>query len=257
MFHWLRNRRRKQILAQPFPDAWHRILTRNLGLYPHLTADERERLQRLVQLFVAEKRYEGCGGLELSDEIRVTIAGQACLLLLGRDYDDYENVSEILVYPSTFRHPRYQRLGSGVQVQQDVGFHGEAHQGGPVVLSWRGALQGGRDPHDGQNVVFHEFAHKLDMLGGAADGAPPLESRSAYQRWYQVMQAEYERLERESQAGHSTLLDEYGTTNPAEFFAVVTEAFFERPRAMRHRHPALYQVMKDFFAQDPAARIAD
>ncbi len=256
IFDWLDERRRKKILATPFPEAWATVLERNMAHYGYLDAAERGRLRDLIQLFIAEKDWEGCNGLELSDEIRVTIAGQACLLVLELDHVLYANVETILVYPSTFVPRRAESsifALPGVE-QTMLPLLGEAHRRGPVILTWDAIRRSGRHPELGHNVVYHEFAHKLDMLDGAVDGVPPLGNAHEYERWERVCKREFQHLRELSDAGSEGVLDPYGSTDEAEFFAVVTEAFFDVPVELAERHPDLYEVLSAFYRQDPAAR---
>jgi MtfA peptidase len=254
---WFGRRRRQRLLAQPFPEAWTRVLARNMAHFGWLDVEERRRLCQLVQLFVAEKEWEGCNGLELTDEIRVTIAGQACLLVLNLQHVLYANVQTILVYPSTFIPRRVEEsiFSTPGIVQPVLPLLGEAHRRGPVILTWDAVRRSGRHPEIGHNVVYHEFAHKLDMLDGAVDGVPPLRDKAEYQRWNRVCRAEYERLRALSDAGREGVLDPYGSTDEAEFFAVVTEAFFDTPLELAEEHPALYEVLSAFYQQDTAARV--
>jgi Mlc titration factor MtfA (ptsG expression regulator) len=261
LFSWLDERRRKRLLEAPFPDEWRSILSRNMVHFSYLEAPEQQQLCQLVQLFVAEKEWEGCNGLVLTDEMKVTIAGQACLLLLGlvdvlRGPELYANVETILVYPSTFI-PRRQEESifaiPGIEHPM-LPLIGEAHRRGPVILTWDAVRRSGRHPEVGHNVVYHEFAHKLDMLDGVVDGVPPLGDKAEYERWNRVCQAEYQRLRELSDAGREGVLDPYGSTDEAEFFAVVTEAFFDAPIDLAEEHPALYEVLSAFYRQDTAAR---
>lgn len=261
IFAWLDERRRKRLLDSPFPEEWRRILERNMVHFGYLEADEQQHLCQLVQLFVAEKEWEGCNGLVLTDEMKVSIAGQACLLLLGlvdsiRGPELYANVETILVYPSTFV-PRRQEASifalPGIEHPM-LPLIGEAHRRGPVILTWDAVRRSGRHPEAGHNVVYHEFAHKLDMLDGAVDGVPPLGDKAEYERWNRVCKAEYVRLRELSDAGREGVLDPYGSTDEAEFFAVVTEAFFDAPLELAEEYPALYEVMSAFYRQDTATR---
>jgi Mlc titration factor MtfA (ptsG expression regulator) len=256
MFDWWEQRRRRRILAAPFPDAWRSTLRRNMRHFGYLDAGEAARLCELVQVFVAEKYWEGCGGLEMSDEIRVTIAGQACLLALGFEREPYSNVETILVYPSTVKPRRVEDpIFAAPRIVPDTQYLlGEAHQRGPVILTWDAVRQGGRHPELGHNVVYHEFAHKLDMLDGAVDGVPPLAGRPQYDRWVAVCTAAYEELRRGFDQGIETFLDPYGLSDQAEFFAVVTEAFFDEPVRLRNLHPELYAVLSEFYRQETAER---
>ncbi|MDB4985778.1 MAG: hypothetical protein JWN04_956 [Myxococcaceae bacterium] len=258
MFEWWHERKRAEILETPFPDAWQRTLVRNVVHYTRLSPEEQARLCDLTQVFIAQKNWEGCGGLTLTDEMRVTIAGQACLLVLELPHRMYADVESILVYPSTVRRPE-QAQGVFVRspdfvARAPVALLGEAHLRGPVILAWDRALRDGKNPADGHNLVYHEFAHKLDMLDGSADGTPPLEGREQLARWAKVSEAAFLELKARSAGGAPTELDAYGATNEAEFFAVATEHFFDRPRSLREHLPALYQVLADFYKQDPAAR---
>lgn len=256
IFEWLDERRRKRILETPFPEAWSQLLQRNMRHFRYLDGDERRRLCELVQIFIAQKHWEGCNGLELTDEIRVTIAGQACLLVLELQRVPYPNVETILVYPSTFVPKRAPDpiFAPPIIVPALEPLDGEAHRHGPVILTWDSVRRSARHPEHGHNVVFHEFAHKLDMLDGAVDGVPPLGSRAEYERWNEVMTAEYERLREVSDRGYDTFLDPYGGTDEAEFFAVVTEVFFDTPLELADEHAALYEVLAAFYRQDTAAR---
>jgi MtfA peptidase len=256
IFDWLDERRRRRILATPFPEQWQELLERNMAHYAYLDDGERARLRDLVQVFVAEKDWEGCGGLALSDEIRVTIAGQACLLILNLHHSLYARVETILVYPSTFvpRRVREAIFAAPEIVPPVVPSLGEAHQRGPVILTWDAVRRSARHPELGHNVVYHEFAHALDTLDGAVDGVPPLGDAAEHERWERVCKAEYERLRELSAAGEEGVLDAYGSTDEAEFFAVVTEAFFDQPRELAAEHPALYEVLAAFYRQDPGAR---
>jgi Mlc titration factor MtfA (ptsG expression regulator) len=256
IFSWLQRRRRRKLLSTPFPTEWLPILHRNVAHYEFLSEPEQARLRDDLRIFIAEKNWEGCGGLKMTDEIKVTIAAQACLLVLGMPPNYYERVLSILVYPHGYRAPAPEMAGDGRIVDATSARLGESHYRGPVILSWADVLEDGRHPRGGKNLVFHEFAHQLDMLDGAVDGTPPLKSRAEYQRWKEVMTAEYQQLVDASEHGRATLLDQYGTTNEAEFFAVATECFFDRPAPMAQRHPRLYALLRDYYQQDPAARCA-
>jgi Mlc titration factor MtfA (ptsG expression regulator) len=256
LFSWLRKWRRRKLLAQPFPAEWLRYLQSNVALYALLSEPEQARLRDDLRVFIAEKDWEGCGGLEMTDEIKVTIAALAGLLTLGMEHDYYSRVRSILVYPGGYRVPDHEVLGDNTVLEGESDRLGEAHYRGPVILSWDEVLHDARHPGAGRNLVFHEFAHQLDMLDGAVDGTPPLRDRDQYRRWHKVMTAEYRRLVTEAEEGRPTLLDEYGTTNQGEFFAVATECFFDQPAAMARLHPRLYALLRDYFRQDPAARQA-
>ena len=257
MLHWLRDRRRGEARKRPFPPAWVAFVRANVAHYCMLDDAERSELKAMMQVFLEEKHWEGCGGLDLTDEIRVIIAAQACLLQLGLPHDYYRNVQTILVYPTTVVPPEQPRGGfervSG-PVPASVPILGQAFAQGPVILVWDAVLHGARHPEQGHNLVYHEFAHKLDMLDGAADGTPPFAGHEQLADWVAVCSREFLRLRRLSEKGHKTFLDTYGATNEAEFFAVATEEFFDRPLALQKHNPDLYRVLSTYYRQDPAGR---
>jgi Mlc titration factor MtfA (ptsG expression regulator) len=249
-----KRKRRAKLRRRPLPPESLIIVQRNFPQYNSLTADEQQELQGHIQVFLAEKRFEGCGGLTMTDEIRLTIAAQACLLLLHRETDYFPRMKSILVYPSEFFRETYHAAGGGFVIEAETGRLGESWYRGPVVLSWDSVRCGASDARDGQNVVLHEFAHQLDSEDGAVNGAPALSHRSMYVAWARVLSGEYKDLiARLQQTGHADIHG-YAATNPAEFFAVVTECFFEKPDQLRRRHPELYEQFKAFYRQDPAER---
>ena len=253
MFGWKKRRRRK-LRARPFPEAWCEILRRNVPYFSDLDDEDQRELLGHIQVFLAEKPFEGCGGLEITDEIRVTIAAQACILLLHRETDYYPKLRTILVYPHPYVVRGQRRDEAGFVVEREEVRLGESWTHGAVVLAWDSVKKGAADPGDGQNVVFHEFAHQLDAESGATEGAPVLEHRALYGPWARILGREYARLIEDLEEHRQTFLSTYGAVNPAEFFAVVTEAFFEQPRALRRRHPELYEQLAGFYRQDPASR---
>ena len=253
IFRFPKERRRERLRARPVPPAWPTLLARHVRIFRRLPPEDQKELLGHVQVFLAEKNLEGCGGLELTEEIRLTIAAQACLLLLHRKTDYYPRLTSILVYPSGYNVPGERHLGGHIWEEGDENLLGHTERRmQSLVLAWDAAQQGAAHPSDGQNLILHEFAHQLDFEDYGTDGAPALATRKEYQAWAQVMQKEYEALRAAAEAGRPTLLDTYGATNPAEFFAVVTETFFERPRALREQHPELYTALRQFFLQDPA-----
>lgn len=252
MFGIIKHKRRERLRAQPFPPKWRKILERSFPLFLNLSKADQQELEGHILVFLREKRFEGCGGLEITDKIRLTIAAQACLLLLHRKSDYYSRLNSILVYPSTYMAKETEESDYGVVTEKPGGRFGESWDTGSVVLSWDSIRQGAADVHDGQNVVLHEFAHQLDQEDGIADGAPILGRGSKYVTWARILGAEFKRLRLETEQGARTVLDKYGASNPAEFFAVATECFFERPRRLRRKHPELYQELKKFYRQDPA-----
>ncbi len=238
MFRFLKQRRRQRLRAQPFPPAWRSIITGNLPIFRRLPPEDQAELLGHVQVFLAEKHFEGCSGLDLTDEIRVTIAAQACLLLLHRATDYYPELTSILVYSSGYTSYEARHLEGNIWDEGGEPRLGQtARRLGSLVLAWDDAKRGAAHPSDGRNLVLHEFAHQLDYEDFQTDGAPALATRAEYLKWARVVSREFAALQSAGETGMSTVLDTYGATNPAEFFAVVTEAFFERPRALRGRHP--------------------
>lgn len=257
MFGWLTERRRARLRAEPFPEAWVAILEANVAAYGLLDAAEQARLRELVQVFVAEKHWEGAGGLELDDEIRVTIAGTGCLLLLGRDHDLLAKLRSIIVYPTAVIVPERRRGTFEIAtapVEAELPVLGLAQQTGAIVLAWDSALHGARDPRDGRNVVIHELAHKVDFLDGAADGTPALPDRAARRAWAEAFGPAFLAHRERAARGQRSLLSDYAITNEAEYFAVATEAFFERPRALAAELPEVYAQLRAYYRLDLAAR---
>ncbi|GAP37689.1 hypothetical protein ISF6_3634 [Piscinibacter sakaiensis] len=251
---WRLRRRRARIVRTPFPPAWRAILRRRVPVYRRLPVVLQRRLRERVQLFLADKAFIGCDGQAVDDEQRVTIAAQACLLRLGQaDGGRFPGLHQVLVYPGPFVVDRVAHGVGGVQQDQRRVLLGESWSQGQVILSWPDARDGAALPDDGHNVVLHEFAHQLDQENGAANGAPPLGSRQRHARWAGVMQAAYAALQARLAAGQPGVIDAYGATDPAEFFAVVTEAFFERPAALADEQPALYAVLSGYHGLDPRA----
>jgi MtfA peptidase len=251
MFNLFKGWRRERLRSLPFPAEWQRIIERNVSLFGRLSPEDQRELLGHTQVLLAEKHFEGCGGLELTDEIRVTVAAQACVLLLHRETDYYPRLKSILVYPSAYLVSDERPIGGGLWEEGDeIRLGHTAPRLGALVIAWDDALRGGRAVDDGENVVFHEFAHQLDFEDYVVDGTPPLES-GQYLSWARVMSAEYEALRRANDTEATTLIDQYGAKNPAEFFAVITEVFFERPSELRQKHPALYEELRSFYRQDP------
>lgn len=249
MTTFARGRRRRPGL----PAGWERVTESTLAPWAGLDDEERARLAELMDLLVRHKRWEAAAGFELTDGMRVLIAGHAAVLILGLDFDWYRDVQAIVVHPSAITS-REVRPGPvrGVVSDGPMLISGQASdRRGPVLIAWDAALGDARYPHRGQNVVFHEFAHKLDLLDDVLDGTPPLPDQAARDRWRAVCTAEYEALR--AGAGDELLRD-YGAVSPAEFFAVATEVFFDRPVDLRAGKPTLYAVLRDFYRQDPAAR---
>lgn len=254
IFHLLRKRRRERIRRRPFPDRWADYLEENVPYCALLDPAELLELQGHILVFLDEKSFEGFGGVEITDEIRVTIAAQACVLLLNRETDYFPDLESILVYPAAYEARAIRSGPGGSNIETLETRLGESWSTGQMVLSWDDTLKGAADVRDGHNVVMHEFAHQLDSEWSGGEGAPRLEKRSMYASWARVLGKEFEDLRDDMEHHRRTVLDTYGATNPAEFFAVATEAFFEKPAALKNRHPGLYDELVGFYRQDPAQR---
>ena len=243
--------RLKKAVAAPFPDEWVAILERNIEIYRNLPMPLRLRLRRMIKQFLHQKHFSGAGGLEITDEMRVTIAAQACMLQLNRKGALYPRLKYIIVYPTAFVVSRAQADASGVTSEARRGLLGESWDNGKVILAWDNVLHGARNFVDGQNVVLHEFTHQLDSETGTADGAPLLAGASSYRSWAAALSGEYRVLQRKARRGRRSLMDHYGATNPAEFFAVATETFFEKPTRMAEHHTELFEVLEAYYGVDP------
>jgi Mlc titration factor MtfA (ptsG expression regulator) len=256
--HWLagrRKRRREQILSEPLPESWLAIVRRSALFYERLPEDQQRRLCEHTLIFVAEKQFLGCAGLTITDEIKVTIAAGACVLLLGVPHlDVFPRLREVIVHPHDLTDTVDAVGPDGRRYAIRETRSGEAWRRGPVLLAWDSVRHSVARPHDGYNVVLHEFAHVLDMQSGSADGMPPLESREQYKTWNSVFYKEFDAFVEASRRGRSTFLDPYGASHPAEFFAVATEHFFEQSRRLKQNHPRLFRLLADFYHQDPTRR---
>ena len=231
---------------------WIKALPFFSTLYP----EEKEHLLSITSVLVDNKKWRGLDGFIVTEEVKVTVAAQAALPLLGIEHRFYRGVDEILVHPTTYKVDMRNRGPGGVVIEGKTEVLGTAHSDINIIaLSWQSAKQGGANWEDGRNVVIHEFAHKLDMLDDFVDGTPPINCRQQHAAWVRIMTKEYEELVEMDQKGKKTVLSKYGATNPAEFFAVSAEAFFEKPRQIRKKHPELYEQLKTYFNQDPAARL--
>jgi len=254
-----RQRRRRRALEAPFPPAWRALLDERVAHWCFLDDAERGRLEGLIKGFLVDKEFEGARGMKVAEDVKVTIAAQACLLVLGLEDGGYyyRDVHSIIVYPSTVvrRGPQASAVLAGAMTEQPVALAGEARLHGPVVIVWDQALAQARYPGRGHNVVYHEFAHKIDMADGSADGSPAQRDAAASRRLKEVLAREYTARLQASLEGRPALLDAYGATNEVEFFAVVTEAFFDLPMSLQQQHPELYAVLAGFYRQDPAGRV--
>ena len=263
LFSWWKNRRRRRWLAQRQPAIWDAWLRANVWQYAHLEPRLQRRVTEFVCIFLKEKHWVGCRGFKLTDEMRVTIAGQAALMTLGFEQPYYfDRLKSILVYPNTFqsRPNTTDELFLGRYNEPQFGADprlGESWRGGPIILSWKSVLQDGRHRRLRRSVVLHEFAHQMDGLDGDTDGTPPLTSFRFQERWSQVTSREYQRLVQFARRDRDTLLDQYGATNKAEFFAVATECFFTAPHEFADQHHDLYAVLCELFGQDPREWLPD
>lgn len=242
---------RHKIRLTPFPKAWRSILKKRFPYFQGMPSDLQLQLKKHIQVFIAEKQFVGCDGLEVTDEIKVTIAAQACLLLLNRKTDFYPNLKQILVYPSAFIKEQQQVDYAGLTSTQRSILLGESWGDGKVILSWQNTLEGAAVPDDGHNVVIHEFAHQLDQENGPANGAPTLRTIQDYAHWSAALAEEFNHLQYCAKQGLPSLFDYYGATNPAEFFAVISETFFEKPHKFNKLHPKLYNELSQYYQLNP------
>lgn len=247
--YW-REHQRKKIKAEPFKKEWRKILQQRMPYFRQMPADLQLQLKGHIQVFLAEKDFVGCNGMVINDEIRVTVAAQACLLLLNRPTNYYPKLRSILVYPSAFIK-RQSKVTGGIAHSQQVTLAGESWDFGKVVLSWQDTVEGADIPDDGRNVVIHEFAHQLDQETGRANGAPILAKGQNYQAWSKAFLVQFQQLQQQAINGTPSLFDYYGATEPAEFFAVASEVFFEKPQDFWAKHPKLYKQLKQFYHVDP------
>jgi Mlc titration factor MtfA (ptsG expression regulator) len=247
-----RKKRRERLRSLPLAAEWERHLAREVPLYRRLPIGDRPALHGLMQIFLDEKRFEGCGGLELTEPVKMVIAAQACVLLLHRETDVYPQLYSILVYPRAYMAPRVEQHDEWVVSEGEEELLGESWEEGSLVLSWEDIRHDAAHPQDGYNVVLHEFAHQLDDESGVSDGTPVLPTGAMYAEWAAVFGRDYEDLRRDLSRQRATLLDEYAAESPAEFFAVATEIFFMLPRDMAELQPELYDLLRRYYAQDPA-----
>ncbi|MBA53170.1 MAG: protein mtfA [Pseudomonadales bacterium] len=248
--HHRQQRRRSALQRKPLPDHCQAILQRDFALYRKLPVESRAKLHGHINVFLDEKVFVGCNGMEITERVKLLIAAQACLLILNKPTDYYPGFETILVYPDTFVVSVTERDGmvhsDSVSVRT-----GESRHRGPIVLAWDQVLHGASDERDGHNVVMHEFAHKLDEENWSMDGLPVLANPQQYAPWKQVLTEAYAQLHRAIEQDSHDVIDDYGATSPAEFFAVVTETFFEKPKQLKHQHPALYEQFRAYYQLDP------
>jgi Mlc titration factor MtfA (ptsG expression regulator) len=243
--------RQNRLKLLPFPPLWQSIINQNLPVYSCLSADEQRRLQGHIKVFVTEKQFIGCKGLPVTEEMKITIAAVACLLLLNEQGRYFSKLRSILVYPSTYivREKSYQ--GNYIIEESLVARLGESWTNDQVVLSWEQIERDTINWQDGHNVILHEFAHQLDQEDGKDEGVPILPKNLEYSIWAKVMGQEYQQLCHEVERKFNTVIDGYGATNPAEFFAVATETFFEKPEGLLEKHPSLYRLLQRYYQLNP------
>jgi len=248
-----RARQRKRLRKQGFDPNWRPLLEASAPLYRRLPPELKTRLHSLIGVFMAEKSFIGCAGVDVTPAMKLGISAQACLLIVNRDDDVYDRLTTILIYPAAFVVPERDVDEAGVVTEEHRTLVGQASDAGHIVLSWADIEQAGTAAAESINVVLHEFAHYLDFEDGAGNGAPALVARKDYQRWSQVMRSAYSRVWHRVRGGHETVIDEYALEDEAEFFAVATEAFFEQSAALKAEDPALYGELASFYRLDPAS----
>ncbi|WP_103666870.1 zinc-dependent peptidase [Pseudanabaena sp. BC1403] len=242
---------RDRLMAQQFPKSWLSIIESNLSIYKSMTSEQQKELLGYIQVFLKEKQFIGCLGLQITQEIKVTIAAIACLLLFGDRKTYFPNLRSILVYPHAYIVNEMVMSDRYVVEERRVARLGESWTRDQLVLSWEQVQQDIRNWQDGHNVVLHEFAHQLDQEDGQAEGVPILSRAMDYAAWSKVMTTEYLQLCDRVECGKKTVIDSYGATNPAEFFAVATETFFEKPHQLNQKHPSLYEILQRYYYLDP------
>jgi Mlc titration factor MtfA (ptsG expression regulator) len=255
MFSWLRSWRRRAIRENPFPAAWEEILRRSFRQASWLREDELQRLREWIAVFVAEKRFEGCGSFEVTDEARILIAAQAGLVVLGFPEQFFDRLQSVLVYPSDYLGPKSTPLGGGGELEWQEARAGETWSGGSMVLAWSGVRDGARMRAGPRSVVIHEVAHLVDLLTGEMNGVPPLASRAASIEWQHRMAGCRERYDTMIDEGRNLPFDDYAAESPVEFFAVTTECFFQDPHRLARYDQALYDLLVEAYHQDPRARV--
>ncbi len=251
LLFWLPKYRVRRAIARPFPRSYAKILRRNVPHYSRLPADLQLQLKRLIQQFLLEKKFVGCAGLKVSTEMKLTIAGKACLLLLNRATPVYPKLSFILLYPSAFIVPRTELAAGGLVTHSHQTLLGESWSDDRVILAWDHVKRRSADAAPGHDVVLHEFAHQLDSESGSTNGAPYMDSRARYARWSAVFVQEFALLQQAARQHAAGVIDPYGASSPAEFFAVATEAFFEKSAALAQEHPALFAALQEYYCVDP------
>jgi len=251
-FHFWREREtRSKLLTQPLDSAQQAMLAPRFPIYQKLPNNLRVKLDGKINLFLDQVKFHGVDDLDVTDEMRLLIAAQACLLIVNKDNRWYDDLQTILIYPGAFKSKQVERDGY-VETETEHSRIGESWESGPVVLSWAHAERGAFIDDDGHNVVMHEFAHQLDDQTGDTDGAPILDKDHDPEQWAAAFRDGYARLKADIEAGRDTFIDPYGATAHAEFFAVVVEVFFERSAELKREEPAVYEQLTEYFEVDPA-----
>ena len=254
MLGWLRTRRRRALRERSVPAAWREIIRKGVRQADWLDADETSQLLGWVAVFLAEKRFEGCRGFEITDEVRVTIAAQAGLVTLGFGDEWFDRLRSVLVYPGDYLVPRVTPLAGGGELEWQEARLGETWGGGSMVLSWSGVRDGARLRDGPRSVVIHECAHLVDLLDGEIDGIPPL-PRPVERRWRAAIADARTRFDELLDEGRNGAFDDYAAESPAEFFAVASECFFQDPHRLLRHDTMLYGLLAEAYRQDPATRV--
>ena len=241
-----RKLKRQKLFLKPFSIKWIQILRKNVPIYKRLPEDLKAELHGHIHILIAEKNFEGCGGLKLTDEIKVTIAAQASILLLNRNASYYPRLSSILVYPSSYRVNDVDQIGAVVNEEEDI-LDGESWGSGAIVLAWDHIKQTANDPSDGYNLVIHEFAHQFEF-----ETIPTISDKKSFTKWARVLNSEFQKFQKNIKTNKKTILDEYGAEDPYEFFSVASEAFFEKSAELKSKMPELYRELAKFYNVDPA-----
>jgi len=240
----LRRSRRSKLQKLRLSEDARVLLAKDFPLFCRLPDSLRNELEGLMHVFIDEKYFEACGGLaEVTEHMRHVISAQACLLLVNRKHDFYRKLRSILLYPSAYK-AKNEHGGEDVRL-------GESWNSGSVILAWDSVVSGGRDEKDGHHVTLHEFAHQLDQVDGAADGVPELANVGHYREWAAVFSGAFDRFQTKLDKGKRTVIDPYGATNPAEFFAVLTETFYEKPSQLKKSYPKVYAQLCSYYCVDP------
>jgi MtfA peptidase len=251
-FTWLKNRQRRKLRESAPLDEWRATLRENLWQFAALSELEQNKLCRDSAVFVAEKHWEGCNGLTISEEMKTLVAAQVALLTLGFGEQYFDRVRSVLLYPQEYEAPDHDSPGSGIVIESRSARIGEAWYRGPVILSWPDVEAGGRSPNGGHNLVVHEFAHQLDTLNGReADGVPVMQTERQAARWVSVCDRAFAQLQRACRGWGRPHMDCYGATDRAEFFAVASETFFQTPGRLANTESELFDVLREFYGQDP------